>query len=25
MFLCSDDASAITGQEIRVCAGAALG
>ena len=25
MFLCSDDASAITGQEIRVCAGAAMG
>lgn len=25
MFLCSDDASAITGQEIRVCAGATLG
>jgi len=25
MFLCSDDASAITGQEIRVCAGAAIG
>jgi 3-oxoacyl-[acyl-carrier protein] reductase len=25
MFLCSDDASAITGQEIRVCAGAASG
>lgn len=25
MFLCSDEASAITGQEIRVCAGAALG
>jgi 3-oxoacyl-[acyl-carrier protein] reductase len=25
MFLCSDDASGITGQEIRVCAGAALG
>jgi 3-oxoacyl-[acyl-carrier protein] reductase len=25
LFLCSDDASGITGQEIRVCAGAALG
>ena len=25
MLLCSDDASAITGQEIRVCAGAAMG
>ncbi|MEJ2336939.1 MAG: SDR family NAD(P)-dependent oxidoreductase [Gemmatimonadales bacterium] len=25
MFLCSDDASGITGQEIRVCAGAAMG
>lgn len=25
MFLCSDDASAITGQMIRVCAGAAMG
>ncbi|MCH2171811.1 SDR family oxidoreductase [Myxococcota bacterium] len=25
MFLCSDEASAITGQEIRVCAGAAMG
>lgn len=25
MFLCSDDASGITGQEIRICAGAALG
>lgn len=25
MFLCSDEASAITGQEIRVCAGAAIG
>ncbi|MEJ2205777.1 MAG: SDR family NAD(P)-dependent oxidoreductase [Gemmatimonadota bacterium] len=25
MFLCSDEASAITGQEIRVCAGAAFG
>jgi len=25
MFLCSDDASGITGQEIRVCAGATLG
>jgi NAD(P)-dependent dehydrogenase (short-subunit alcohol dehydrogenase family) len=25
MFLCSEDASAITGQEIRVCAGASIG
>jgi NAD(P)-dependent dehydrogenase (short-subunit alcohol dehydrogenase family) len=25
MFLCSDEASGITGQEIRVCAGAAMG
>ena len=25
MFLCSDEASAITGQEIRVCAGGAMG